>query len=89
MARRSSRKLKRTTKEDERVVLVGVRVGRSHDVWSLKDSLVELGELATSAGANVKGSIFQRIAKPTQTYLGTGKLQQLNLKMEKLDGDFG
>ena len=77
MARRPGRKLKRTTTEAERVVLVGVRAGRSHDVWSLKDSLVELGELATSAGANVQGSMFQRIAKPTTIYLGTGKLQQL------------
>ena len=77
MAKRPNRKLKRTTTEAERVVLVGVRAGRSHDVWSLKDSLVELGELATSAGANVQGSMFQRIAKPTTIYLGTGKLQQL------------
>lgn len=77
MAKRPNRKLKRTTTEAERVVLVGVRAGRGHDVWSLKDSLVELGELATSAGANVQGSMFQRIAKPTNIYLGTGKLQQL------------
>mgnify|MGYP001225975404 CR=1 FL=1 len=87
MARRQGRKLKRTTKETERVVLVGVRAGRSHDVWSLKDSLVELGELAKSAGANVQGSMFQRIAKPTQIYLGTGKLQQLKDRLSRGDID--
>ncbi|MCL0100159.1 GTPase HflX, partial [Dehalococcoidia bacterium] len=60
---------------------------RSHDVWSLQDSLRELGELATSAGANVKGSIFQRIAKPTPIYLGTGKLQQLKDRLSVGDID--
>lgn len=87
MARRTSRKLKHTTSEAERVVLVGVRAGRRHDVWSLQDSLSELGELATSAGANVKESIVQRIAKPTPTYLGAGKLQQLKDRLSVGDID--
>ena len=87
MAKGRSRKLKSTNTEAERVVLVGIRTGRSHDVWSLQDSLRELGELATSAGANVKGSIFQRIAKPTPIYLGTGKLQQLKDRLSVGDID--
>ena len=37
----------------------------------------ELAELARSAGAAVVGSLTQRVDRPTHTYLGKGKLQDL------------
>ena len=87
MTRRSDRRLKATAPEAERALLVGVRAGRQRDGWSLRDSLDELGELARSAGADVKGSMSQRIAKPTPVYLGSGKLQELKDRLAAGDVD--
>ena len=43
----------------------------------MRASLLELGELARTAGAKVVGSLTQRLKKPTHYYLGRGKLEQL------------
>jgi len=44
----------------------------------LEDSLDELSQLATSAGANVVGRISQRLPSPSKAYyLGKGKLEEL------------
>ncbi len=45
--------------------------------WSLEDSLQELGQLARTAGAQVMGRTAQRLERPTHTYLGKGKLEEL------------
>ena len=45
--------------------------------WGLEDSLEELAQLARSAEAEVVGSLTQRLARPSPTYLGKGKLQEL------------
>ena len=72
-----SRKLVSTAPKAERVYLVAVETrGRSRS-WSLKESLTELGELARSAGARVVGSTAQRLKKPTQLYVGKGKVEEL------------
>jgi len=72
-----SRKLFSTSIRPERAFLVGAEVKGKRGLWSLKDSLAELGELSKSAGAVVVGSIGQRLKKPSQAYLGKGKLHEL------------
>ncbi|SVD19380.1 uncharacterized protein METZ01_LOCUS372234, partial [marine metagenome] len=57
--------------------MVGVRNGRARQVWRLKDSVKELGELAESAGAEVVGTVIQNLSKHSKTYLGKGKLEEL------------
>ena len=61
----------------ERVHLVGVEVWGRRGLWTAKDSLDELKELARSAGARVVGATSQRLDRATQAYLGKGKLGQL------------
>ena len=69
--------MKSTRPRLERAILVGVELRRRRGTWKLKDSLAELGELARSARAIVVGAVSQRLDKPTQVYLGKGKLEEL------------
>ena len=46
-------------------------------LWDLGDTLNELAFLARTAGAQVVGEITQKLERPTPTYLGKGKLQEL------------
>ncbi len=73
----SPRKLVYTHPSSERVYLVGVSVRGSREPLSLGDSMAELGELTRSAGGRVVGSMTQRVPRPTQHYLGQGKLDML------------
>ena len=50
---------------------------RRRSPWRLKDSLAELAELARSARALVVGTLLQRMDRPTQIYVGKGKLEEL------------
>ncbi len=51
---------------------------RKTDRWSAEDSLGELAQLASTAGARVIGKVTQRLPAPTKThYLGEGKLAEL------------
>ncbi len=50
---------------------------RQKPLWSFEESLNELGDLAASAGAHVVARMKQRLAKPANTYVGKGKLQEL------------
>ncbi len=62
----------------ERALLISVQTkGRSSRLWTTEDSLNELGELARSAGARVVGSMVQSLERPTQMYLGKGKIDEL------------
>lgn len=63
-------------KRTERVFLVGIELkGRSR--WDVQDSLAELGELATTAGAVVVGSGSQKLETPVAgTYIGSGKAKE-------------
>jgi GTP-binding protein HflX len=56
---------------------VGVEVRGSEGVWSVEDSLSELAELARAAGAEPVARLTQRLHKPSPTYLGSGKLEEL------------
>ncbi len=65
-----------TKAQPERALLVGV--DRPGLLWPLDESLQELGRLAQTDGADVVGSVTQRLAKPVpKTYLGTGKAAEI------------
>ena len=57
--------------------MAGVEIKGRRSLWRGCDSLDELAELARSAGARVVGSLTQRLDKPTQTYIGKGKIAEL------------
>ena len=69
--------MKSTRPRLERAITVGVELRRRRSPWRLKDSLAELAELARSARALVVGTVSQRINRPTQVYIGKGKLEEL------------
>jgi GTP-binding protein HflX len=56
---------------------VGVELKRRRGLWGLEESLTELAELARSARAIVVATVTQRMDRPTQAYLGKGKLEEL------------
>ncbi|GAC1344763.1 MAG: GTPase HflX [Ktedonobacteraceae bacterium] len=48
-------------------------------MWSVEDSLSELGALARTAGADVVGTMVQRLRHPNvATYIGKGRAQELS-----------
>jgi GTP-binding protein HflX len=61
---------------------VGVRHKVSNHDWSVADSLEELSHLTRTAGANVVGTLTQKLDAPSPTYyIGRGKIEELiNLK---------
>ena len=61
----------------ERAFLVGVELRGRRQNWRPEDSLLELRDLARSADAHVVGTLVQRVNRPTQHYLGKGKLEEL------------
>jgi GTP-binding protein HflX len=66
----------------ERALLVGVGGKSSNHDWSVIDSLEELAHLTKTAGANVVGTLTQKLDSPSPTYyIGKGKIEELiNLK---------
>ncbi|MCL0028819.1 GTPase HflX, partial [Dehalococcoidia bacterium] len=68
-------------------MLVGIRPKRHAGPGSDEDYLDELAELANSAGARVVGSVIQRLDKPTNVYVGKGKLDQIKRCAERLNAD--
>ncbi|HEY4581146.1 MAG TPA: GTPase HflX, partial [Candidatus Acidoferrales bacterium] len=73
----------------ERVLLVGVGVKRPRHLPGVqagtaeRESLVELAELARSAGAEVTGSVFQmREAIDPATLVGRGKLEEIRAEAQ-------
>jgi len=54
-------------------VEIKTRKGR----WSVESSLTELAYLAFTAGVEVVGNITQRLERPLNTYLGSGKIKEL------------
>ncbi len=70
----------------ERAYLVAVEEDESESLWSVEDSLNELGTLARTAGAQVVGTLIQRLRHPdVATYLGKGRVQEL-AELEKTVG---
>ena len=57
---------------------MGVGGKGSNRDWSVADSLEELSHLAKTAGANVVGTLTQKLDAPSPTYyIGTGKIGEL------------
>src|SRR5207248_8311339 len=65
----------RPQRTQERALLIGLeKEGVSK--WDLQDSLEELRELASSAGAKVVDTVTQKLPKPTAAYyIGRGKAE--------------
>jgi GTPase len=62
----------------EHAFLVAVDQDESESLWSVEDSLNELGTLARTAGAEVVGTMTQRLRHPdVATYIGKGRAQEL------------
>src|SRR5215472_14958788 len=62
----------------ENAFLVAVDQDESESVWSVEDSLSELENLARTAGAEVVGTLVQRLRHPdVATYIGKGRAQEL------------
>lgn len=68
---------------EERVILVGVQESDGDDT---EESLKELSELASTAGAVTVGTLIQnREAMHPVTYIGKGKIEELRLLADELD----
>src|SRR5919201_1151714 len=67
----------RPKKTQERALLIGLeKEGVSK--WDLRDSLEELRELASSAGAKVVDTVTQKLPRPTAPYyIGRGKAEAI------------
>ena len=65
-----------TARRKERACLVGAKV-RGERSWSADDSMGELDSLAQTANAETVATITQTLNKPSRTYLGAGKLEEL------------
>jgi GTP-binding protein HflX len=60
----------------------------SESLWSVEDSLSELGTLARTAGAEVVGTMIQRMRHPdVATYIGKGRAQELSDTEKQLGFD--
>ena len=66
-----------TQSTEERALLAGVGLKRKANLWSVEESLEELARLARTAGAEVVSVITQSMDKPTNYYMGKGKLEEL------------
>ena len=61
----------------ERALLVGVDLGRA-DEWPQERSMAELARLVDTDGADVVGTLTQRLDRPVpKTFIGSGKVQEL------------
>lgn len=70
----------------ERALLVGVDMGRSS--WTLEESLAELGRLAETDGAEVVGTVTQKLDRPVpRTFIGSGKVEEVVQLVKALDVD--
>ena len=70
------------------MILVAVDSSGIHKAWSTQESIKELGSLALSAGAEVVGTLTQKLEEPSrQHYIGKGKLEELLRLKEKLNYD--
>jgi GTP-binding protein HflX len=57
---------------------VALELRNHRNPWSLEDTLRELAYLTETAGAEVVGQITQRSARYAHTYVGKGKLEEIN-----------
>jgi len=71
----------------EPAIMVGVQLRSETDPrFTLEDSLQELALLAETAGIEIVGEITQNLQSPnSRTYVGKGKLEEINLLAGELD----
>ena len=73
--------------EPEKALVVAVELRSGDRLWNLKDTLNELSYLTNAAGATVVGEVTQRADKFTSTYVGKGKLEELQEKAKEKQAD--
>ena len=73
--------------EPEKALVVAVELRNGDHLWDLKDTLSELTYLANAAGAEVVGELTQRAERFTSTYVGKGKLQELQEETKEKQAD--
>ena len=81
------KRMKTTRPKQERAILVSATPKRGRLLWNPQDSLDEHAELARTAGAKVLDRVSQRVPKPTQEYVGKGKLEEIKRLCDELDVD--
>ncbi len=75
-----------TAQAAERAVLVGVDRGSAE--WPLKESLAELERLVNTAGAEVVGTVSQKLETPNpRTFIGPGKAEELANLVKRMEAD--
>lgn len=79
--------LETADRKTQRTFLIGVEL-KSRSAWDVRDSLDELTELATTAGAEVVGDGFQKLDSPhPATYIGSGKATDFAAQCKELAVD--
>lgn len=72
----------------ERAFLVGVELRGQENLLALDDSLSELALLSETAGLQVVGNAQQKLDHPhSQTYIGSGKVEEVQALVEELQAD--
>lgn len=67
---------------------MGAQLKRQGTGWDVEDSLIELGQLARTAGLEVAGQTWQRVDRfQPATFVGTGKVEELADLRHDLDCD--
>ncbi len=67
---------------------MGVELKHDHSGWDIEDSLEELSQLAGTAQLEVVGQTYQRLERvDPATYLGKGKLEEIQTYLNELDFD--
>lgn len=77
--------------EDERAILVGIKTQETRNILGVSEadiSMIELKELAQSAGAHVVASIIQsRESRDAAFYIGKGKVEELGILVQTNEAD--
>ena len=72
----------------ERTFMVGVEIHNQEHLLTIDESLTELNLLANTAGLEVVGQITQKLDQPNvQTFIGTGKIEEIQALVEELQVD--
>jgi GTP-binding protein HflX len=70
-------------------VLLGAQAPEQRTIWSLADSLKELGFLADTAGIVPVGTVTQNLKQVNPAhYLGKGKVEELAALKEQLGSPY-
>ncbi|XP_021757366.1 uncharacterized protein LOC110722409 [Chenopodium quinoa] len=71
----------------EKAYIVGVeQKGIKVDSFGIEESLKELAQLADTAGLQVVGSTYQKLAAPNpRTYIGSGKVSEIKSAIHAFD----